>query len=78
VVYRASRLLGRRRAGRGITDDTDLRESGILSSLWIIKLASFLEERYQIRFDAADFGDSNFFLIADIERLIRSKLEQAS
>jgi len=62
----------------GITDDTDLRESGILSSLWIIKLASFLEERYQIRFDAADFGDSNFSSIADIERLIRSKLEQAS
>jgi len=62
----------------GITDATDLRDSGILSSLWIIKLAAFLEERFQIRFDAVDFDDSNFSSIADIERLIRSKVEAVS
>jgi acyl carrier protein len=62
----------------GITHDTDLRKCGILSSLWIIKLASFLEERFQIRFDVTDFGGSHFSSIADIERLVRAKLSEAS
>lgn len=57
---------------------TNLRESGILSSLWIMRLVSFLEERFPIHFDALDFDDSNFASIADIERLVVAKMGEAS
>ena len=62
----------------GITDGPNLRETGILSSLWIIKLVSFIEERFQVNFEAVDFDESNFSSIEDIERLIQSKMVRAS
>jgi methoxymalonate biosynthesis acyl carrier protein len=61
----------------GVTCRTNLRETGILSSLWIIRLVSFIEERFKIILDAVDFDDSNFSSIDDIERLIQSKLGHA-
>ena len=61
-----------------INQGTNLRESGILSSLWIMRLVSFLEDRFPVHFDAVDFDDSNFCSIADIERLVVAKLGQAS
>jgi acyl carrier protein len=56
-----------------ITDRTNLKETGILSSLWVIRLVAFLEERFAIHFDAVDFGDGNFSSIEEIERLVQSK-----
>lgn len=61
-----------------INQSTNLRENGILSSLWIMRLVSFLEERFPVHFDALDFDDSNFASIADIERLVVAKLGEAS
>jgi len=57
---------------------TNLRENGILSSLWIMRLVSFLEESFPVHFDALDFDDSNFSSIADIERLVVAKMGAAS
>ena len=61
-----------------IHQSTNLRESGILSSLWIMRLVSFLEDRFPVHFDAVDFDDSNISSIADFERLVAAKLGQAS
>jgi len=61
-----------------ITDGTNLRETGILSSLWIVRLVSFIEERFQVNFDAVDFDEGNFSSIEDIERLIQSKMVRAA
>jgi|KBSMisStandDraft_5_1062788.scaffolds.fasta_scaffold44742_3 acyl carrier protein len=61
-----------------IDHGTNLRESGILSSLWIMRLVSFLEDRFPVHFDALDFDNSNFSSIADIERLVVAKMGDAS
>jgi acyl carrier protein len=61
-----------------IDQGTNLRENGILSSLWIMRLVSYLEERFPVHFDAVDFDDSNFSSIGDIERLVVAKMGEAS
>jgi len=62
----------------GVTSSTNLKETGILSSLWIIRLVSFIEERFQINFDAVDFDEGNFTSINTIECLIQAKMARAS
>lgn len=66
-------------------DDTEevnyamnLREAGILSSLWTVRLAAFIEERFSVTFDVVDFDETNFSSIASIERLVRTKLGEAT
>lgn len=57
-----------------LTDDTELKESGILDSMSTLKLVTFLEERYKVEFAANDLEPANLSNIASLERLIRSKL----
>lgn len=57
-----------------LTDDTELKESGILDSLSTLKLVSFLEDTYKVEFEANDLDAGNLASLASIERLVRSKL----
>jgi acyl carrier protein len=57
-----------------LTDDTELKESGILDSMSTLKLVTFLEELYKIEFEANDLEPGNLSSIATIERLVKSKL----
>lgn len=57
-----------------LTDDTELKESGILDSLSTLKLVEYLEGLYAIEFAANDLEPSNLSSIATIERLVKSKL----
>ncbi len=57
-----------------LTDDTELKESGILDSMSTLKLVTFLEELYKIEFEANDLEPGNLSCIATIERLVKSKL----
>jgi acyl carrier protein len=57
-----------------LTDDTELKESGILDSLSTLKLVTYLEELYKVEFEANDLDPGNLSSIATIERLVKSKL----
>ena len=59
---------------RNLTDDTELKESGILDSLSTLKLVSFLEERFGVEFEANDLEAGNLSSLANIEKLVRSKV----
>lgn len=57
-----------------LTESTELKDSGILDSLATLKLVSFLEETFKVEFEANDLEPGNLSSIADIERLVRSKM----
>jgi len=57
-----------------LTDDLELKESGILDSMSTLKLVTFLEEQFKVEFEANDLDPANLASIAAIERLVRSKL----
>jgi acyl carrier protein len=57
-----------------LTDDTELKESGILDSLSTLKLVSFLEETFKVEFEANDLDAGNLASVASIEKLVRSKM----
>jgi len=57
-----------------LTDDTELRDSGILDSMSTLKLVTLLENQYKIEFEAQDLEPANLANIAALERLVKSKL----
>jgi acyl carrier protein len=58
-----------------LTDDMELKESGILDSLSTLKLVTFLEQQFNVEFEANDLDAGNLASVASIERLVRSKLK---
>ena len=63
---------------KNLTDDTELKESGILDSLSTLKLVTFLEEQFRVEFEADDLEAGNLSSIENIERLVKSKLAARS
>jgi acyl carrier protein len=63
---------------KNLTDDTELKESGILDSLSTLKLVTFLEEQFRVEFEADDLEAGNLSSIENIERLVKSKLAAQS
>jgi len=59
---------------RNLTDETELKESGILDSFSTLKLVSFLEETFKVEFEADDLEPGNLSSLASIERLVQAKL----
>ena len=59
---------------KNLTDQTELKESGILDSLSTLKLVSFLEEQYKVEFEANDLEAGNLATVANIETLVKSKM----
>jgi acyl carrier protein len=57
-----------------LTDATPLITGGILDSLATVKLVAFMEEHYHITVKAHEADKENLNTVADIGRLIRSKL----
>ena len=58
---------------KNLTDDTELKESGILDSLSTLKLVTFLEETFGVELEANDLDAANLASIANIERLVSAK-----
>ena len=58
---------------RNLTDDTPLRDSGILDSLSTLKLVTFLEQQFQVELEASDLDASNMATIGAIARMVDAK-----
>jgi acyl carrier protein len=54
-------------------DDTPLRSSGILDSVGMLGLVSFIEERFRIEVEAYEASSENFDRIDDIAVFIQRK-----
>jgi acyl carrier protein len=62
---------------KGVTtvSDTDsLTEIGVVDSLGIFRLVSFLEDSFGVRISDEEIVHDNFQTIADIERFVAGKL----
>lgn len=57
-----------------IADDASLSEQGALDSLGLIKLVTFLEQRFGIEIQADDFGAGRFSSLASIEQLVLERI----
>lgn len=57
-----------------LRDETPLITGGILDSLATLKLVAFLEEHYRITVKAHEADVENLNTLADIARLVQSKL----
>ncbi len=58
-----------------LTDQDQLIESGIIDSLGIMTLLSFLEEKFSIQIPSEDLMPENFSSISSITALIERQLE---
>ena len=57
-----------------LTNTTPLIATGILDSLATLKLVSFIEVSYGIKVQPYETDEDNFGSIADVEKLVQSKL----
>jgi acyl carrier protein len=57
-----------------LADDTAMMDTGILDSLAILKLITYLEEAFGIRVEAHEADAENMNTLADITRFVSSKL----
>ncbi len=62
---------------RGLSDDTDLQESGLLDSLTTLSLISFLEESFKVQLDPSDVNAETFRTIDAIVALVNQKTSNA-
>jgi acyl carrier protein len=56
-----------------LRDDTPLSTSGILDSVAILRMVTFVEERYGIEVEAHETGTDNFDSIDSIAAFIQNK-----
>jgi acyl carrier protein len=57
-----------------LSNDADLKESGILDSLSTLKLVSFLEEHFRIDFIPEELGGGGLSSVTRIVQLVKSKV----
>jgi acyl carrier protein len=62
--------------GAALTDETPLLE-GVIDSLGLMQMISFIEEEFDVAIDDAEVTASNFRTIGDIERLVEQKAKVA-
>ena len=59
-----------------LLDDESLIEKGIIDSLGIMKLVSFLEEEFQIKVRDEEFVPENFETISKLHNYLKTKINQ--
>lgn len=60
-------------AKKDLSDDESLIEAGILDSMAIVKLVTYLEEQFSVQLDDDEFDPDNFETLAAIDELIQRK-----
>ncbi len=58
---------------KGLGDSDSLLSSGVLDSLAIVRLLSFVEEEFDVEISDADFDPENFETLGTITKLIASQ-----
>lgn len=61
-------------APEALDASTPLITGGILDSIGTLKLVSFLEETYGVRFDAHEVNEENLDCLTDIAKILAEKL----
>jgi acyl carrier protein len=61
-----------------VSDDESLAKTGIIDSVGIFRLVSFLEEAFSIRIADEEIVHDNFQTINEIERFVMSKTNKSS
>lgn len=56
-----------------ITDDMNLKDSGILDSFSTLTLVSFIEDEFKIQLEVADMESGCLFSVNAIEQLVLSR-----
>ena len=56
------------------SDDTPLL-AGVIDSLGLMQLISFIEEEFEVAIDDAEVTATNFRTVGDIQRLIEQKVQ---
>jgi len=64
--------LARRRA---VTDDDNLLETGVVDSLGVLELATFMQQEFLISVDDEDFTPENFQNITSMARFVERHVE---
>jgi acyl carrier protein len=60
-------------SSEGLADDYPLLDRGVLDSLGLFQLVSFLEDEYGVDVQDEELIPQNFGTISDIARLVREK-----
>ncbi|MEV2256176.1 MULTISPECIES: acyl carrier protein [unclassified Streptomyces] len=55
-----------------LADDYDLLANGVIDSLGLLTLVSWLEDRYRLDIDAMEIAPDNFRSVGDIETFVAS------
>jgi acyl carrier protein len=63
-----------RKGVAALGDDESLSQNGVMDSLVIFRLVSFLEDTFNIRVADEEIVDENFQTISGIEKFVESKL----
>lgn len=58
-----------------LTNETELKESGILDSLATLNLVTYLEKEFNVQFEADDLDPGNLATLVSIENLVKSKMD---
>ena len=66
--------LARRKGITVFTDDESLTENGVVDSLGMFRLVTFLENNFNVRIADEDIVHENFRSVSEIERFVNSKL----
>jgi acyl carrier protein len=66
-----------RKGVRSVADDESLIDAGVLGSLQVFRLVSFLEENFSVAISDAEIGIENFHSINAIHEFVSSKLHEA-
>ena len=65
-----------RKGVNDVTDTLSLVQSGVIDSLGIFRLVSFLEENLKVRISDEEIVGENFETIDDIDRFVTAKLSK--
>jgi acyl carrier protein len=61
-----------------VTDDESLTDNGVIDSLAIFRLVSFLEDNFSIRIADEEIVNDNFRSVNAIENFVAEKLDKKS